>query len=100
MFEGGDDVGVADGGAVGVDLLLGDRDVAAGFDGANIGAESGHDGVAAGDVGVADVEHEGDAGGDGVDRAGVDGDGADGGYGVCGAGGCVGGEGVAFDGED
>ncbi len=38
--------------------------------------------VAAGYVGVADVEGEGDAGGDGVDGAGVDGDGADGGYGV------------------
>ena len=98
-FEGGDDMGIADGRGVGVDLLLGDGDMAAGFDGSNIGVEGGHDGVAAGDVGVAYVEHEGDAGGDGVDGAGVDGDRTDGGDRICGAGGRVGGEGVAFDGE-
>ena len=62
--------------------LFGDGDVAAGLDVGDVGVEGGHGGVAAGDVGVADVEHEGDAGGDGVDGAGVDGDGADGGYGV------------------
>ena len=74
---------------------------AAGLDGVDVGVEGGEDLVAAGYVGVADVEREGDAGGDGVDGAGVDGDGADGGdgvYAVPEAG--VGGEGVAFDGED
>ncbi len=55
---------------------------AAGFDGVDVGVDGGHDLVAAGYVGVADVEREGDAGGDGVDGAGVDGDGADGGDGV------------------
>ena len=81
-FEGGEDVGVGGGGGVGVDVLLGDGDVAAGLDVGDVGVEAGHGGVAAGYVGVADVEHEGDAGGDGVDGAGVNGDGADGGYGV------------------
>ena len=55
-----------------------------------------HDAFAAGGVGVADVDLQGDAAGDAVDRAGVDVAGADGGDGVDDAGG----EGVLFDRED
>ncbi len=40
-FEGGEDVGVADGGDVGVDLLLGDGDAAAGLDVVDVGVEGG-----------------------------------------------------------
>ena len=81
-LEACEDVGVGGGGVVGVDALLGDSDLAAGLDFLDVGVEGGQGGVAAGYVGIADVEHEGDAGGNGVDGAGVDGDGADGGYGV------------------
>ena len=55
-----------------------------------------HDALAAGGVGVADVELQGDAAGHAVDRAGIDVAGADGGDGVDDAGG----ERVLLDGED
>ena len=84
------------GGGVGVDEVFGDGDFAAVAEVFDVGADGLHDGLAAGGVGVADVELQGDAAGDAVDGAGVDVAGADGGYGVDGSGG----EGVAFDGED
>ena len=73
--------------------MLTSRRLRSSFD---VGADGLHDALAAGGVGVADVELEDDAAGDGVDGAGMDVAGADGGYGVDGAGG----EGVAFDGEN
>ena len=62
----------------------------------DVAADGLHDALAAGGVGVADVELQGDAAGDAVDGAGMDVAGADGGYGVDGSGG----EGVFFDGEN
>ena len=95
-FEHLDDVRRALRGLVRVDEFLGDGDLAALAEVFDVAANGLHDGLAAGGIGVADVELECDSGGNRVNGAGMDVAGAYGGYGVDGF--CC--QRVAFDGED